>query len=133
MCLRITAVITLLSLCVLWPLYGTGPCYDYMKNYNQSDVNATNLTCSANMTELQAFTIVNIPSYSDQHFSLFEWRLYIVVLVLWIFIAYTIYELHHQWIQVIALRRAYFLESDVWGERRLEQDVENGTAEETSE
>ena len=48
------------------------------------------------------------------------WRLYGVVFVSWIFVVYLMRLVEHEWVDALALRRVYYLESDHWHNRLTE-------------
>lgn len=93
-----------------------------------TDENGIKETCS--FTDYHRTTIANIPQlreaegsfeiFASGEYRNFENRLYVVVLVFWLLVAYTCYTLDREWIEILALRRVYYLEYDVWGKRKKE-------------
>jgi hypothetical protein len=43
-----------------------------------------------------------------------------IAFITWIITGYACYALRQEWIELLAMRRVYYLEDDVWGERKEE-------------
>jgi len=76
-------------------------------------------------TRYEQMTLANVPSLGhvqgwDSSEALVMLRLYIVVLCTYVVCWYTCYELQKEWIDLLALRRVYYLEYDHWKGRREE-------------
>jgi Late exocytosis, associated with Golgi transport len=140
--LRIATVAAFIGLVFQLPIYYSASCFrvDYESGnvtgkftspYNETEA------CSRyyNLTNYERTTITNIPSLVifkanstkpgvetiwEGQFAAQVARLYGVVLCFWVVVAYTIYLLGIEWQELLALRRVYYLEMDVWGERRKE-------------
>jgi hypothetical protein len=87
------------------------------------------------LTNYGRTTIANVPSlgasagneneYPDQDSdhdpqTIILVKLYAVCIIFGIISAYWIHLIHDEWIQILAMRRVYYLEHDVWGERKRE-------------
>ena len=140
--LKVSAVATLLCLGLLFPLYWTSECHDVQSggsdaNTEDPDSTTTNWRYDAcafetnNLTGYEQTTIANVPSYLpdepeellDDGTALYHQdqtliRLYAAVFTLWILTAYLLNLLKREWIELLALRRVYYLEANVWGERK---------------
>lgn len=127
LCLRLTALATVLLVLFILPLYLSAQCYriDPEEALGQAECAST----VYNLTNYEQTTIANVPSLSGSRFwstivhpdhSGVLLRLYAVVIVFLIMTGYLLHLLYQEWIHVLALRRVYYLEYDVWGERREE-------------
>lgn len=141
MCRRLAVLATTLCICILLPVYYSAQCY------SSADLNS--VQCSSahyNLTNYDRTTLANVPAYlSNQNYysnnntlsnnitagsanwtTVFLpkngilWRLYCAVFCVWILIAYTFQLLDTEWIQILAMRRVYYLEFDLWNERKRE-------------
>ncbi|KAL7557538.1 hypothetical protein ACA910_019251 [Epithemia clementina (nom. ined.)] len=114
--------------------------YDYYYNGNQAtaeqEQNWRYDACASaanNLTNYERTTIANVPSfvpdqgdelvpagggYGVYHQNQTLVRLYAAVVTLWILTAYLLNLLKREWIELLALRRVYYLEANVWGERK---------------
>jgi Late exocytosis, associated with Golgi transport len=112
-CLRVSLLAAVIFVVVLVPTYLSAQCFDL------SDCDA-----AYNLTDYQRTTLANIPNVvvGDPTGSLNKsaWRLYAVVIAFWIVASYLCHELQQEWAQILAMRRVYYLEYDIWGERRSE-------------
>jgi len=85
-----------------------------------------NATIEGNFTftSYSRFTIANVPDMHDSFFNseyhIQAFRLYCVVFASWFMAWYVCFELFHEWIDLLAIRRVYYLENDVWGGRKAE-------------
>lgn len=81
-----------------------------------------------NLTDYERITIKNVPSIENQKWTQtiflqqdgILWRLYATVICFAVVAAYLCHQLKQEWIQILAMRRVYYLEYDIWGERREE-------------
>jgi hypothetical protein len=108
--------------------------------FNRSCLDPTNAT--TNFTNYMRTTLANIPPSVSDHsatsqsipvlfrpFVTYEWggsssnRLYGIVLCAWIIYFYTCTLLHNEWKEVLALRRVYYLENDLWARRKRELEA----------
>jgi len=127
MCLRVSLLGTILCLVVILPLNLSAQCY----NVDDEDANVTSLcldTTVYNKTDFEKTTLANIPQLSNSQFERI-WgggyggllgRLYTIVFCSWIITFYVFYTARKEWLDIHAMRRVYYLESDVWGERKRE-------------
>lgn len=124
-CRRVVLFATFLFVVLLLPIFFTSQCY----NGHGGELVSGNSTTNETVCESAAYsnyirtTIANIPgmsqSSSDKDYGILE-RLYITAFVFWVVVGYTLHLLNQEWIQILAMRRVYYLEYDVWGERRRE-------------
>ena len=83
---------------------------------------------SYNLTNYERITIYNVPTIYLQNpkNTIFTpndgilWRLYSIVFCFWIVVAYLCHLLHTEYIEILAMRRVYFFEQDIWESRRHE-------------
>ena len=126
--LKVAGLATFLLLGIILPAYASGQCY--IRGLADEDGRVSGCATTAyNVTNYERTTIANVPSIPDvvdSKESLFITqngtlgRLYAVTIVMWIVTAYFLYCLKHEWIQILAMRRVYYLESDIWEERCAE-------------
>lgn len=126
-CLRVASVATVLFVTLLVPAFLSAQCYkpeDYDNATGICDENTL-----YNLTDYERTTIKNVPSITGSERwtdTVFEqqdgilWRLYATVVCFAIVAAYLCHQLQQEWIQILAMRRVYYLEYDIWGERREE-------------
>ena len=144
--LKVSALATLICMGILFPLYWTSECHDV--NYEQFSNETGSTTtwqedaCASqahNLTGYERTTIANVPSFLpdeanelilqspdeqdeegatpyNQNWTLL--RLYAAVFGFWIITSYLLNLLKREWIEILALRRVYYLEANVWGERK---------------
>lgn len=130
LCLKVCGVGTVLFLLVLLPMYFTAGCYE-----NVADSAEWQAACGrTNLTNYERTTIANVPSFSIQQQSdqnRLVWvvnsndsksavRLYFAVIAFWVIQFYLLHLLKREWVEILAMRRVYYLEADVWGERKQE-------------
>ena len=83
---------------------------------------------SYNLTNYERITIYNVPTIYLQNpkNTIFTpndgilWRLYSIVFCFWMVVTYLCRLLHTEYIEILAMRRVYFLEQDIWESRRQE-------------
>ena len=125
LCTRITGLISLFSVCLLLPLYVTGRCG------SATDDDGIDLGCfneRYNLTDYGITTLANIPDLvSDEPTIVIDVeqrdvyaRLYIVVFSFWFICYFACKAMEKEWAAMLALRRVYFLESDVYQNRQDE-------------
>jgi hypothetical protein len=119
LCRRVTTLATVLCLGVLLPLYYTAQCYEAdLTNEERCDPDTYNLT------DYERTTIANVhPATKDgdpAELRRVLTRLYTTCFCVWIILIHIMYLLSQEWVQVLAMRRVYFLEYNVWQERRKE-------------
>lgn len=80
-----------------------------------------------NLTNYDRTTLANIPALEEDNdtrwgvsFGSLVGRMYGIAFCTWIITIYTCYLLRNEWIELLAMRRAYFLEADVWNSRKEE-------------
>jgi hypothetical protein len=122
-CLRVAGLA-----CALYLLFGV-PIYLSAQCYNTDDLTGDGCGTNAyNLTNYQRTTLANVPAIVgvrplkaviDPHNGIL-WRLYLVVGMFWVLASYLCLQLHQEWVQILAMRRVYYLEYDIWGERRKE-------------
>lgn len=132
--LRISSFVTILSIFVLMPIYKTSTC---QSSCDLDDYESTSYSTVSdlNMTSYEQLTILNVPALLSTTATNATTstpttkdvialgnpdglRLYGVVLVFWIIMFYAFRELRQEWIQLLAMRRVYYLEFDIYGERK---------------
>jgi Late exocytosis, associated with Golgi transport len=85
-------------------------------------------TC--NLTNYEQMTLANIPSLAQvstygesfvhpQESGILS-KLYTCCFIFWILMAYLFYLLQQEWVQILAMRRVYHFERDIWGQRKQE-------------
>ena len=139
---KVALLTTFICMCVILPLNLTAQCYDFNTTAGQAEFNdyCRNPNNSSELlTTYQRTTLANIPSVTntteDITFSLEKlrntpWfgypysrtlvRLYIIAICSWIVYVYTCKLLYKEWQEVLALRRVYYLQNEVWLRRRQE-------------
>jgi hypothetical protein len=82
---------------------------------------------SYNLTTYERTTLLNIPSLNLHQQSLLGrndsamlGRLYAVVLSFWVVYFYACYQLRKEWVEILAMRRVYYLEFNHWEGRKDE-------------
>jgi hypothetical protein len=140
LCRRMAFMAAFLFLVVLLPSYYSAQC---SRNGNDSTTGSSTSTfwlyptadgstsnqtyqCDSplyNLTDYERTTMANVPPASKTNLadnSITLGRLFGTTIMFWILLAYSMYILNQEWIQLLAMRRVYYLEYDVWGERRKE-------------
>lgn len=124
--LRICTVALLLYIAVLLPLYWTAGC-------EGDEIGSLGAICK-NMTDYDRTTlsniIVDVTAAAGVKYVGFKGRLYVVVFCSWLMTAYACNELKQEWIDILAMRRHYFLESDHWKDchdryQSIEQEIQH--------
>jgi hypothetical protein len=144
--LRVSIVATILYLFFLAPVYASAVCYWWYDPTSQVEsctlfkedfIDNTITVKRAPPDTFSRMTILNVPmqhhllSDDSAHRGISRWfaattnidhindlKLYFVVVLFYIVIFYTFSQLHTEWISILALRRVYYLEYDVYGERK---------------
>ena len=122
MAMKVAGLATVLLIGIILPAYTSGQCH--IRGFaNEEGMVEGCASLVANVTNYERTTIANVPSLTDvvdSKESLFATqngtlgRLYAVTIVMWIITAYFLYCLKDEWIQILAMRRVYYLESDIW-------------------
>ena len=80
-----------------------------------------------NLTNYDRTTLANIPALEENNdtrfgvtFGALIGRMYGIAFCTWIITIYACYALRNEWIELLAMRRAYYLEEDVWDSRKEE-------------
>ena len=66
-----------------------------------------------NSVTFSSSTTAYEPTYMDR--DALVGRLYFIVFLFYIVMFYTFRELHQEWIHILAMRRVYYLEYDIYG------------------
>jgi len=115
LCLRVSILVCALTLGIVLPLNWTGRCYG--KEKEDDDCQLTNY---------EQTTFENIPAINDEDIQLIissndiRFRVFTFVLVSWVICFYVCKILEVEWEEMLALRRAYYLECDHFHERKKE-------------
>jgi len=113
---RIAALATLLCLLLLLPLYLSAPCLtDYHGTNKYMEFYQCNTTLISNYRQT---TLSHVPDMEDGMFGSLQrpaygsimFRLYAAVFVVWAITLYAFKLLHVEWIELVQLRRIYYLE-----------------------
>lgn len=131
LCLRVCSLAMILYLLVILPSYATARCSRIGGDYYSE--NCTRPVY--NLTDYERLTLANIPTLEVEREatakgvfrSFFDpvhngnlARLYATVFVSWIVTWYAMHQLRKEWVDVLALRRVYYLEADHWQDRKQE-------------
>ena len=141
LCLKLSALASVLFICVLLPMYLTGECHKVNKHNNSGDGdrntedsedNDNFSPCPSNLTNYERTTLSNVAGSFEDSESGYDpgttrdqnqsssIRLYFAVFCFWIVQGYLLHLLKREWIEILALRRVYYLEADVWQDRQDE-------------
>jgi len=109
--LRVATVGMFLYMLVLLPLYWSAAC---------SGMEGELGGHCANMTNYDQTTMANIIIETEIGYGMIgrSARLYVVVFCSWIVTWYACHELKQEWVDILAMRRYYFLERDHWKRQR---------------
>jgi hypothetical protein len=121
-CLRVSLLAAVIFVIFLVPAYLSAQCFDVSEcdaAYNLTDYQRTTLANVPNAVVGDA-AVHAIRTAAGGGGEFIMWRLYAVVISFWIVASYLCYELKQEWAQILAMRRVYYLEYDIWGERRNE-------------
>jgi hypothetical protein len=128
-CYKITKVATFVCLAFILPMNLTGRCYEDQQQ-GGSVYPGCQSSESFNLTNYDRTTLANIPALSTGdddassnwgfNFGSLLGRMYGIAFITWIITIYACYILRQEWIELLAMRRVYYLENDVWGERKEE-------------
>jgi Calcium-dependent channel, 7TM region, putative phosphate len=123
--MRVTILSTVLCIAVILPLNLSARCWSW-----ENGGDRTSESCNSdlyNFTNYERTTLANIPaltSVDNENFfvgrSEILWRLYGIVLCSWVLCIYACAILRQEWIEMLALRRVYYLEFNHWKERKRE-------------
>ena len=124
LCLKISVVAMVIYISINLPIYFYARCShvplgDVVGDYH-SCTNEANYT----LTSYSRFTLANIPNLGNDFFQadyhIASFRIYCVVLTSWLVVWFACFELFHEWVDVLAIRRVYYHEMDMWKERKKE-------------
>mmetsp|Transcript_1760 Transcript_1760/g.2442 ORF Transcript_1760/g.2442 Transcript_1760/m.2442 type:complete len:1420 (-) Transcript_1760:1101-5360(-) len=127
LCLKVSALATVLCICIILPINLTARCYN-------TDVSECLVQGSYNLTNYEKTTLANIPplvfeSDNETNIRSVIWgstypelliRLYVIVFCSWAVTVFTCKLLANEWVEALAMRRVYYLESDIWEKRKEE-------------
>ena len=118
---RVSLVASLLYILFLLPVYYTARCAKGSAGSDTSSCSSDNY----NLTNYERTTIMNVPSanlktLTESQRSASVARLYAASLVYLVLVLYVLYLLDKVYVTLLAMRRVYYLEHDVWDERRQE-------------
>ena len=140
--LRICTLATILYLTIVLPVFYTSECVLLEDGFPSSECIST----QSNLTDYQRLTLSSIPkltpSEENESFVWFDFqekemeyfvRMYAVVFCSWIVTFYTLYQLKMEWVDLLAIRRVYYLEADHYGDRAEELERIENDAKDTEE
>ena len=121
--LRVSTLAALLLLLLALPVYLSAQCYT-----KEDESGAGCGTNEYNLTNYERTTLANVPVVDHANWKEsvvtpqdgILWRLYLITGCFWVFAAYLCHQLKQEWVQILAMRRVYYLEYDIWGARRQE-------------
>lgn len=118
---------SILYLFIIMPMYTTARC-----SFLQGDLDTPECT-NATLTDYEQVTLHNVRSlepYEDPNSIFMAWfdvlnrqnmgRLYAVAVCTWLVTWYAMKLLHMEWLDILAMRRVYYLEADHWKDRMEE-------------
>lgn len=119
--LRVTTLGFFIYTLILLPLYWTAGCSDLVSPddaaFGKLQDHCTNLTNYDRTTLAHIVPEADITSTEVIGLSV---RLYAVVFCSWIVTWYACCELKQEWVDILAMRRYYFLEADHWKDRQVD-------------
>ena len=123
--LRITSFAMFLYCGVALPVYFTSRCFDAPFDSETGIVENCTLDASYNLTRYERLTLANVPALNQAHLwdsthHMVNFRLYLIVVCTYVVAWYTCYELQKEWVDLLAMRRVYYLEDNIWKARREE-------------
>ena len=137
--LKLSALTTVICIFILFPMYWTADCSELANSNDQW--NEACATESYNLTNYEQTTIANVPSTSisqsngiggtvpDNSASrAAQVRLYFVAICFLIIQAYFLHLLKREWIEILAMRRVYYLEANIFKDRQNELRTINQAA-----
>lgn len=126
MALRIATFAMFVYCVICMPIYRTARCFESPNFLGNSTLhnNCTN-SDAYNLTRYDQFTLANVPSLHEVHAwddnaPVVTFRLYLVVVCTYVVCWFVCWELHKEWIDLLAMRRVYYLEYDHWAGRKKE-------------
>jgi hypothetical protein len=120
LCFRITKVVTFICLCFILPMNLTARCYDEQQKGNNKYPGCES-GGQHNLTNYDRTTLANIPALEEGvTFGSLVGRMYGIALCTWVITMYACYLVRIEWIELLAMRRAYYLEANVWEDRKDE-------------
>jgi len=143
--LKLSTLATFLCTLVLLPMYWTSDCYDNVPTGGDN----WRVACGGdvyNLTNYERTTLANVPStavnedgstvedYGETFSRRAQIRLYFCTIAFGILQIYMIRLLKKEWIEILAMRRVYYLESNVWENRQSElNEIRDAAADEQAE
>ena len=123
LCLKISVAALLIYCTINLPIYFYSRCSDVPLGDIVTDkYNCTTIDANYTLTSYSRFTLGNIPDLGNDIFTknyhMASFRIYVVVLTSWLVLWFACFELFHEWIDVLAIRRVYYHEMDMWKERK---------------
>jgi hypothetical protein len=98
----------------------TARCYDEQQNGNNKYPGCES-GGQHNLTNYDRTTLANIPALEEGvTFGSLVGRMYGIALCTWVITMYACYLVRIEWIELLAMRRAYYLEANVWEGRKDE-------------
>jgi hypothetical protein len=133
--MKVVILATVLCLAIILPLNLSARCWNWDEGGDRSTENCNVNTY--NLTNYERTTLANIPALNDVGDNLdprpgILGRLYGIVFCFWVICFYACTILRREWIEMVALRRVYYLEFNHWRERKHElhntllKDLEDG-------
>ena len=126
LCFRITKVVTVICVGFILPMNLTARCYDEQQSGND-EYPGCESGAQYNLTNYDRTTLANIPALEENNdttwgvtFGSLVGRMYGIALCTWVITVYACYLVRNEWIELLAMRRAYYLEADVWESRKDE-------------
>lgn len=122
---KIALVATIWCIGLLLPLYYTSPCLTFDSIADDDKIRLYN--CDRNVTVLSDYgqtTLSRVPVLHPNDHDIISIqpmvlvRLYAAVGVLWLLTLYIMHLLRQEWIELLAIRRIYYLEANIDQERR---------------
>jgi Late exocytosis, associated with Golgi transport len=142
--LKLSALATVLLLLIMLPIYKTSVCFGDITDpsldimtidgviHTRSSTTGETVTQapSCNLTNYERLTLANIPSLSQvssygesfvhpQESGILS-KLYACCFIFLILMTYLLYLLQQEWVQILAMRRVYYFERDIYGQRKQE-------------
>lgn len=119
--LKIATFAMIIYCAIVLPTYLTAHCYNHPNDENPTSANCTD----HKLTRYERLTLANVPPLMQTQIwgttnHIVSFRLYVVVLCSYIVCWYTCYEIQQEWIDLLAMRRVYYLEYDHWKGRKEE-------------
>lgn len=123
LCLKISVAAMLIYCSINLPVYFYSRCSDVpLGDIVDEFYNCSTMDANYTLTSYSRFTLANIPDlgndFFDTSYHVASFRIYVVVLTSWLVLWFACFELFHEWIDVLAIRRVYYHEMDMWKDRK---------------